>query len=318
MSSTTVQDRHGNLVANPIFTDLNPDDENTTVRDANLVFLMAIAGVPWQDIARRDASGQPDLTGGLDANANPVGGFMTAGELSANGVWDLILGDPSNYVLPTDPLMIESVDPRTGANPITGDALQPPSAGELANPINGHEYSNPNRNDLQYTCIFPLATTRDCTDPTQISCDCSQPDNDNPLCDPNDKTTQKYAKAYPGVRHLSVVKQLSSQGVVASICPKQQTTPDAPDFGYRPAMAALTEALRSQLAPASTSSVSSACDKLIACCKAVESAADASLACGSIEEDAAGDCDSFKGELIPLYEDLMSTEGKPMPSECNY
>ena len=40
----------------------------------------------------------------------------------ANGM--IILGDPTGYpavsALPADPLMLESVDARTGANPVTG------------------------------------------------------------------------------------------------------------------------------------------------------------------------------------------------------
>ena len=47
-----------------------------------LVFLAGIVGVPWQDIARKDAQGKPDLLGGLDSNRKPVGGFMSARELS--------------------------------------------------------------------------------------------------------------------------------------------------------------------------------------------------------------------------------------------
>jgi len=256
LTSSAVQDRHGNVVPNPVFSDLNPNDENTNIRDPGLVFIAGIIGVPWQDIARKNAGPDgeaktaddyPDLLGGLDIDGNAFGGFQSGAELVANGTWDIILGDPANYVPPTDPLMIESVDPRSGTNPVTGDAIQPPSAGELANPINGHEYSIPNRSDLQYACIFPLGTPRDCTDPNQVACDCSQADNDNPLCDPMNKTSQKYAKAYPGIRELQVLKKVANQGIVASICPEQQNETALFNYGYRPAIGAIIERLKQAL-----------------------------------------------------------------------
>ncbi len=251
LSSAVVQDRHGNVVANPIFSDLNPNDNNSKVRNSSLVFLLTITGVPWQDIVRRDANGKPGMTSGLDGDGHPVGGSMSAGELRAKGVWDLILGDPSSYYakaqdLPTDPLMIESIDPRSGTNPVTGDPIVGTKGSELENPINGHEYSNPIRTDLQYACIFPLAKPRDCST-NFVACDCKYADNDNPLCDPASKQMQKYAKAYPGLRHLDVVKRLGGRAVVASICPKQQTMVSASDYGYRPAMSALIAAIRPRL-----------------------------------------------------------------------
>ena len=47
----------------------------------------------------------------------------------------------------------------------------PPSA--TANPINGHEWLNPKRDDLQYACTFPLPTAfqKDCST-SAASCDC--------------------------------------------------------------------------------------------------------------------------------------------------
>src|SRR5262249_49134619 len=52
LTSSEVPDRDGNLVPNPIFSDLNPTDDNTNVRDTGLVFFAGILGVPWQDVAR--------------------------------------------------------------------------------------------------------------------------------------------------------------------------------------------------------------------------------------------------------------------------
>jgi hypothetical protein len=243
-SSATIPDRSGQLVPNPIFSDLNPSDAITSVRDPGLVFLAGIVGVPWEDIARD----KTDLEKGFkDANELQA-------PIDASGVttWDVILGDPSKNTKPLDPLMIETYDKRTGTNPITGDALVDASTPN-ANPINGHEWTIP-QNDLQYACIFPLlpGAERDCTNTSLTACDCFEATNDNPLCrpDPNNSnapTLQVRAKAYPGLRELSVLKDLGTQGIVASVCPAQIATPDKADFGYRPAIAAIIDRLQSNV-----------------------------------------------------------------------
>jgi hypothetical protein len=245
----TIANRQGDLVPNPIFADLDPNDGNTTVRSPDLVLLAGIVGVPWQDIARQDAAGAPDLAAGLDAAGRPAGGFKDADELSQpNGpfasTWDIILGDPAQFERPGDPHQIESVAPRSGTNPITGTPIAPPGAANGTDPINGHEYTIASQNDLQYACIFPLPSgaAKDCSNAGDY-CECLEPENDNPLCEPagGGRTLQVGAKAYPGLRQLSVLKSLGQQGVVASVCPKQLDAPGAPDFGYRPAVRALVE-----------------------------------------------------------------------------
>ncbi|MFT3771653.1 MAG: hypothetical protein QM820_40090 [Minicystis sp.] len=165
--------------------------------------------------------------------------------------WGVILGDPQNNVPPADPLMIESITPRAGMNPVTGDPIAPANQ-PLKNPINGNEYSIPGNDDLQYTCIFPLATPKDCSAPGVIACDCANPNNDSPLCAPNpnnggQRTLQARAKAYPGQRHINVIKELGSQGVVASICPSQTADATKADFAYLPAARALIDRMRSRL-----------------------------------------------------------------------
>ena len=241
-SSAKISNRAGDLVDNPIFSDLKPMDTNSTIRDPGLVFFAGIVGVPWQDIARD----KTDLKQG----------FKTATEMQApidaSGVstWDVILGDPEKNIKPLDPLMIETYEKRTGTNPITGDVLVDASMPN-ANPINGHEYTVAN-DDLQYACIFPLlpGTERDCTDTSLTACDCSGATNDNPLCqpDPNNQdkpTMQVRAKGYPGIRPLAVLRDLGSQGIVASVCPAQldDQSETATDFGYRPAIGAIKERL---------------------------------------------------------------------------
>ncbi len=237
----TVVDRNGQLVPNPIFSDLDPTDDLTNVRGASLVFLSGIVGVPWQDIA----NDPNDLTKG----------FKTAEQLAlpdANGLttWDVILGDPASFIPPSDPHMVESVTPRSGTNPITGTPIAPPGAPAGSNEINGHERIT--WDDLQYACIFDLPIARDCS-AGATSCDCFDPNNDDPLCEdnPNDigpdgtpnRTLQVRAKAYPGLRELAVLKGLGSQGVVGSICPAQMKDPGALDYGYRQAMGTILDRL---------------------------------------------------------------------------
>ncbi len=250
VTQTQVTNRFGDVVANPLFQDLDPDDDNSAVRDPGLVFVAGIVGVPWQDIARQTDDGTPDLLTGKNAEGEAVGGFQSGVELALNNTWDVILGDPSCYhtdssCLPTDPLMRESVDPRTGQNPVTGDQV-----GLTANnSINGHEYSIPAKNDLQYACIFDLQATKDCA--TETICDCQQP-GDNPLCETTIGSgtftqTQERAKAYPGVRELQVLKNVGTQGIVGSICPQQQVDATLANYGYRPAVKAIVDRLKQAL-----------------------------------------------------------------------
>ncbi len=244
-SSALVTAADGSQLPNPIFSDLNPDDGFNQVRDASLVVFAGIVGVPWQDLARDPA----DLSKGLK-NAEELS--VQAPDGSSG--WGLILGDPSNYLEALDPLMRETFEERVGIHPITGQPVADPSSFQ-ANAINGNDYPIPNRDDLQYACIFALPQLRDCTDPAnQQSCDCpitNDPGDQTskPLCDPDPTQDhlQTHAKAYPGKRFLSVIRSLGAQGVVGSVCPKQLFNPDAPDFGYRPAMQAVLERMKTRL-----------------------------------------------------------------------
>lgn len=250
-SNAMIPDRDGQLVPNPIFSDLDPTDGNFNIRDAGLVFFTGIVGVPWQDIARD----KTDLKKG----------FKTASELNAPldptnpnspSTWQVILGNPATNTKPLDPLMHETFQKRSGTNPITGDILADSLANPGANPINGHEWTIPN-DDLQYACIFPLlpGTERDCSNPNLSGCDCAVKTNDNPLCYPNPNqmnapTLQVRAKAYPGIRPLQVIRDLGPQGLVGSVCATQVSDQGqtAIDFGYRPAMQAVADRLKPALA----------------------------------------------------------------------
>jgi hypothetical protein len=220
------------------------------VRSSDLVMVMSIVGVPWQDVARLDHDGNPDLGAGLDASGAPVGGVMRAGELRAAGRFEVMLGDPAVRRKPSDPLMIESIEPRQGEHPIIGAPLAPPSSGVMANPINGHEYTVKARDDLQYACIFPIPTPRDCTGLTPDLCECAATGTDNPICQSGDQqfeSLQRYAKAQPGLRHLELSQRLGDRSVVSSVCAAQLDDPQAGDFGYRPAVRTLLELVAERL-----------------------------------------------------------------------
>jgi hypothetical protein len=201
-------------VANPIFSNLGGGNEPT--RGPSLVFLAGIVGVPWQLVAN-----DPD---------DPLQGYKPATALD----WGAILGDPEAYVPPGDAHMIESIDPRPGL-PTSGNG----------DPVHGHDRTIAKRDDLQYACTFALPEPRDCT--VTSSCDCSELDSDNPICTGPSSQTQARAKAYPGLRHLSVIQGLGAQGAVASICAYDTSDTSSPVFGYRPAMTALVDGLRPAL-----------------------------------------------------------------------
>ena len=274
---------------NPVFctafeTKPNPDDPASTIidrtkctkvlRDGSLVFLAGIVGVPWQDIARdpmdlkkgyRTAE-ELRMTGAtFDAASAPPG--LPADKT----LWNMILGEVDEQktredgtpnprwgavkptVDPLDPLMIESIDPRSGTHPATGTALVQPGSGDpVGNPVNSSEWNIPLRSDLQYACTFPLTGTfgpLDCSlQENAFGCDCNA-SPENPLCwnGTGYGTMQHRAKAYPGRRQLAVLKGMAEQAIVASVCPANMSDVNAKDFGYRPAIGAIVDRLKGAL-----------------------------------------------------------------------
>jgi hypothetical protein len=247
-------------VPNPLFTG---------GRERTSVFLGGIVGVPWQAIASPfDSSGRPL------ADPETTLRFKTALELDADDTWRDILGaaDGSNG-LPENPAMIESPFPRPG---IQNGNLQ-----------NGREYRTETSDseagvpsDLEYACISPLPTPRDCTllDPRKDQCDCFDKDFDRPLCERRPgvdapSTTQYWAKAYPGSRQLEVLRDYGSNSIVASICARNvdiDTRDARPDFGYRPAVDSIVERLKERLS-----------DRCLP--RALSPAADGSVPCTLVE-----------------------------------
>lgn len=213
-------------------------------RSPGAVFLAGIVGVPWQDLATEATLSSPTELS-----------YLTAAELSAKGRWAWLLADDSKD-LADDPLMIESNTPRSGTQPATGVALSPPSAKAAAQPANGHEW-NTNLADLQYACIFRLNTPKDCGAFSSGGCDCDDVGPgytaNNPLCqDPASSTYSKlqhYGKAFPGTRHLKVLKGIGNQAVVGSICPKVTVgDPANPAYGYNPVVDVLVKSITGALA----------------------------------------------------------------------
>ncbi|MEN9580789.1 MAG: hypothetical protein RJA70_3798, partial [Pseudomonadota bacterium] len=253
----------GDRVNNPLFVDLSlearkvadPAAVSKPPRPASLVFLAGIVGVPWQDVA----ISAKDTDALVYRSAKPSA--SSAEQIN----WDWLLGPPSANGIqqPQDPLMIEQIEPRNGVNPATQQALAGPEAGLLANAINGHEWNVAQKRDLQYACIFELKEHKICPEMSPMgagfpNCDCSTdsggnnpPGANNPLCQADATTydlTQRYAKAYPSQRQLQVLKDFGANAIVASICPKETVVTEAPDYGYRPAVAAIVERLKEQLA----------------------------------------------------------------------
>ena len=132
-----------------------------------------------------------------------------------------------------------------------------PRAGIAAgNDVNGREHSTidvtsgTTPDDLEYACILPLATPRDCTqrDPATEYCACYEGDVDRALCEQTPGTsapgtTQYWAKAYPGLRQLEVLQAQGDNAILASVCARNVADPNASDFGYRPAIDAIVERL---------------------------------------------------------------------------
>jgi hypothetical protein len=241
----------GQLVTNPLYDSAGTSN---APRDPSLVFLAGVVGVPWQDIAD-------------DASLNGSGlKYLTAKQLAEKGRWSVLLGVPqpaggSPPVPPTDPFMIETSEPRTGTNPVANIAISPAtSLNPKANAINGHEQNIPNFDDLQYACIFPLLTPRDCMS-NDATCACSADKMgksdavvaaNSPLCQGGANINQQtFAKAYPGVRELQVLKDFGDNAIVASICPKQMkpvgSAQSDPNYGYNPVVDAIIERLKEAL-----------------------------------------------------------------------
>lgn len=230
--------------ANPIFSTGLPSDPSSDLchlapgpRRPSQVFFTVIGGVPHQLL-------QVDPT-------NPDSPQKTT--LGASD-WTRVLGaDPLHYDFTgADFHMLESETPRAGS-------ACPPTAADDCDPINGREFAT-NKSDLQFACIFPLATIMDCTSPGpgdvyKGACGCATGglDANSPLCQQGGSGyTQVQINGYaqPAIRQLSVARALGAQAVVGSLCPIHTTeaTPGDPLYAFRPPLQSLVDRLSTALA----------------------------------------------------------------------
>lgn len=223
------------VIANPLFASRAPSD----------VILANLVGVPWQDLAVDPAAASLEVRAATDLE------------------WEWLIGErhpPTGIAVPSDPLMIAAVEPRTGVQPSTGVALQPPDAERTAHPANGHEWNIADRDELQAACIFELAEPIVCPSLDELMetgeyCACSWYSDaryQNPICQAPDGSfglTQYFADARPGTRQLQLAYDVQEQAVVGSVCVRQTTTPGTPDYGYQPALDAVVRRVQQRFAP---------------------------------------------------------------------
>jgi hypothetical protein len=203
------------MVRNPLFA---------TTRNASLISFALVAGIPWQHLTVNPAPATDDIA------------YLTTRELTDMGRWVMLLGDPASGVPPSDPLLQETPSERSGVSPLVeGAVMTPSSAGTLANPVNGHEQTNVDSTDLQYSCIYELPTPIPCDQP---ECDCGPGTEarNRPLCRPPGGgpvgNIQYFGKAYPPLRGLALARSLGSQAVLGSLCSRNTADFTDPDYAY--------------------------------------------------------------------------------------
>jgi len=233
--------------------------------DNSAVFLAGMVGVPWQDVGYLDASGNlvyipvtdPVWSGQPSADRPGPTAPVPA---NGGGIWANIYGDDNANILPQDPHMIESLEPRAG---VAADDT-----------IVGSEWTTAYQ-DLEYACIYPLAATKDCLCNQQAtdysSCKYLHPNDccdltfstdgrdgppgsfNKPLCNGR---TQVNAKTYPGLREIAVLRDYAQtatvvgNSIVASTCPanvRPESDKASPGYGYNPVTNALIEQLKRRL-----------------------------------------------------------------------
>jgi hypothetical protein len=268
------QDANANCV-NPIYAQDLPTTASQELcalkrgpRDPRVVFYTAIAGVPHQLL--QSAPGDGTCPAGANPADCPQKEALTAAD------WTRIMGkDPEHYDFRgADFHMIEDWNPRTGAGPLTESPWQasgvlvnlsvcPPVGGTpqgvACDPINGGEWA-PNKQDLQFACIFDLRPLfddvgKDCTDTRyQGACDCQANalNSGTQLCDKTTPTLQIYGKAYPSIREMIIAHAVGEQGIVSSLCPihvLDNSSGNDPLYGYRPALLTLVGRISKILTP---------------------------------------------------------------------
>ncbi len=166
-------------------------------RSRDLIVVSGIVGAPPSLVA--DETGRPRKLGDAD--------------------WErLVSADTTKR----DAHMIESIAPRPGLAKFAGD--------RAVDPVHGGDRDVLLGEDLQYACIGKRSTETggdDCNAPGAATND--------PLC--GAEGAQPYFKAYPGLRHLRILRDLGPSSVVASICSES----------YGPAIAGVVDRIRNAI-----------------------------------------------------------------------
>lgn len=199
-----IVNRRGEVVDNPLFAH---------GRTADMVNVMVISGTPWQLLTTAESKAKENV---MD--------FLTPSEMIEHNVWSTILGEPSLGIPPQSPHMRVSIDPRESL----------PGASGPWDPIHGHEVDWPERDDLQFSCIFDLPKERVCQD---RDCLCSEGEA-LPICR-NEQGgydhIQRRAHAYPSPRLLEFIREMGQEGYLGSVCPRHLRAPEEgiyTDIGY--------------------------------------------------------------------------------------
>jgi hypothetical protein len=265
---------------NPLYAASLPDGSATDAktlcnltpgsRTVDQIFFVHIGGVPWQLLHFKANDTQASTLS--EADWTRILG-KDPEQYNYNGI------DPHMYESYLPRTML--TNPPTFDTSLT-NALADPTQASTTDPVNGREWitdqeavpANGSDNgghilqvDRQYACTFKLQTARDCTlaQNNAYSCDCPNKNNMSlthqqipSVCDDMIPTQQDFAKAYPTVRELTLAHMMAQvgntteggQGVVSSICPQDvndNTTMDDPLYGYRPAVAAIIDRLKTEL-----------------------------------------------------------------------
>jgi hypothetical protein len=265
---------------NPLYAASLPDGSATDAktlcnltpgsRTVDQIFFVHIGGVPWQLLHFKANDTQASTLS--EADWTRILG-KDPEHYDYNGI------DPHMYESYLPRTML--TNPPTFDTSLT-NALADPTQASTTDPVNGREWitdqeavpANGSDNgghilqvDRQYACTFKLQTARDCTlaQNNAYSCDCPNKNNMSlthqqipSVCDDMIPTQQDFAKAYPTVRELTLAHMMAQvgntteggQGVVSSICPQDvndNTTMDDPLYGYRPAVAAIIDRLKTEL-----------------------------------------------------------------------
>jgi len=272
-----VGDHYDLNCTNPLFAATLPDGSELSQealcntkgaggpRTPDLVFYAHIGGVPHQFLQQNPSD--PNSPAKATLSPSDWGKILGQGwESVPRPAW---ARNPNAYdYTGIDPHMGESFDPRPG---LVVNETGPNPTGGGGDPINGGDWitggTSPQHKlpiDVEYACIYPLATPLDCTSPdysVQEACDCSVTglplsavpsvcgtQNGGPFVPyTNEYTKQYYAKAYPTVRELQVARLMESQGIVASLCPihiVDQGGETDPLYGFRPVLTPVIHRLK--------------------------------------------------------------------------